>query len=97
MYVQGRVLDIQGRPIAGAVIETWETDENGFYDTQYPGRDGPECRGRITSDTNGTYKYRAVVPVSYPIPGDVSVITGGYETIMDLYSGTCWGNAGDVP
>jgi protocatechuate 3,4-dioxygenase beta subunit len=27
-------MDIKGNPIAGAIIETWETDENGLYDTQ---------------------------------------------------------------
>lgn len=29
MYVEGRVLTSKGEPIPGAVIETWETDENG--------------------------------------------------------------------
>ncbi|KAF8577937.1 aromatic compound dioxygenase [Ramaria rubella] len=70
MYVQGRVFDTQGRPIPNAKIETWETDENGFYDTQYIGREKPDCRGRLKTDAEGKYQYRAVVPVSYPIPGD---------------------------
>jgi len=34
MFVEGRVTDTQGRPIANAVIDTWETDGEGFYDTQ---------------------------------------------------------------
>lgn len=34
MYVEGRVLGTDGNPIAGATIDTWETDENGLYDTQ---------------------------------------------------------------
>lgn len=29
MFVQGRVTDLQGKGIAGATIETWETDEDG--------------------------------------------------------------------
>lgn len=45
----------------------------GSYDTQYTVRDKPECRGRIHTGPNGEFGYRAVVPVSYPIPGDVSV------------------------
>jgi protocatechuate 3,4-dioxygenase beta subunit len=44
----------------------------GFYDTQYTDRSVPDCRGRLRADTEGKYGYRAVVPVSYPIPGDVS-------------------------
>ena len=34
MYVEGRVLDTQGNPIPGAVIDTWEADGNGLYDTE---------------------------------------------------------------
>lgn len=70
MYVEGRVLTSKGEPIPDAVIETWETDEQGFYDTQYSERSVPDCRGRLRTNAEGTYGYRAVVPVSYPIPGD---------------------------
>jgi len=70
MYVQGRVLSTSGEPIPCAIIETWETDENGFYDTQYADRNEPDCRGKLRTDADGTYGYRAVVPVAYPIPGD---------------------------
>jgi hypothetical protein len=44
----------------------------GFYDTQKAIRDTPDCRGRLRTDKDGKYSYRAVVPVSYPIPADVS-------------------------
>ncbi|KAF5363186.1 hypothetical protein D9758_008337 [Tetrapyrgos nigripes] len=69
MYVHGRVTDTQGNPIAGAIIDTWETDGTGLYDNQYEEaeRDGPECRGRLRSDEEGKYAFRGVVPVSYPI------------------------------
>ncbi|KAL0959722.1 hypothetical protein HGRIS_011414 [Hohenbuehelia grisea] len=69
MFVEGRVLDMDGNPIAGAIIDTWEADDHGFYDTQYTD-EGMDCRGRLKSDTNGRYAYRAVVPYAYPIPGD---------------------------
>jgi len=42
----------------------------GFYDTQYSDRTRPDCRGRLRSDEEGRYGYRAVVPVAYAIPGD---------------------------
>jgi len=70
MYVEGKILDTQGNPIPNAKIETWETDDNGLYDTQYEGRGHPDCRGRLTSRDDGSFEYRAVVPVAYPIPGD---------------------------
>ncbi|KAL6299228.1 aromatic compound dioxygenase [Sparassis latifolia] len=70
MYVEGRVLGTDGKPIVGATIETWETDGHGFYDTQYANREAPDCRGRVKSGPDGRYEFRAVVPVPYPIPGD---------------------------
>ncbi|KAG1802255.1 Intradiol ring-cleavage dioxygenase [Suillus plorans] len=70
MYVEGRILTTDGQPIPNAVIETWETDDHGFYDTQYADRSHPDCRGRLRSDDDGKFGYRAVVPVAYPIPGD---------------------------
>ncbi|KAJ3563675.1 hypothetical protein NP233_g8787 [Leucocoprinus birnbaumii] len=75
MYVHGKIADTKGNPIPGATIDTWETDGHGLYDNQYPNRDGPECRGRILSQADGTYTYRAVVPVAYPIPDDGPVGT----------------------
>ncbi len=44
----------------------------GFYDTQYANREKPDLRGRIHADKDGYFCYRAVAPVAYPIPGDVS-------------------------
>lgn len=73
MYVEGRVLDTEGKPIAGAIINTWETDGFGLYDTQYENREGPECRGRLFSAEDGSYAFRAVVPIAYGVPQDGTV------------------------
>lgn len=70
MLVRGRILDVNGKGIAGASIETWETDSDGFYDTQYDSRTEADFRGRLKSAADGTYTFRAIVPVSYPIPSD---------------------------
>ena len=45
----------------------------GFYDTQYTDRVVPDCRGRLVTDKDGKYGYRAIVPIAYPVPGDVSL------------------------
>ncbi|KAK4052892.1 hypothetical protein OIO90_004168 [Microbotryomycetes sp. JL221] len=78
MYVKGRVTDTQGKPVADCTIETWETDDEGLYDTQYADRDGPDCRGKVVTDSEGNYAFRCVRPVPYPIPNDGPV--GGLLT-----------------
>ncbi|KAJ6552878.1 intradiol ring-cleavage dioxygenase [Mycena capillaripes] len=70
MWIEGKVLDTKGNPIPNCLIDTWETDGDGLYDTQYSQRGGPDCRGRIYTKEDGSFFFRAVVPVSYPIPSD---------------------------
>ncbi|KAG6334717.1 hypothetical protein ID866_4377 [Astraeus odoratus] len=70
MYVEGRVVTTEGKPIPDAVIDTWEADSDGFYDTQYADRSHPDCRGRLRSAQDGSFAFRAIVPTPYPIPGD---------------------------
>jgi len=73
MYVEGRVTDTQGKPVVNAIIDTWQTDGHGLYDTQYDERLEPDCRGRLRTKEDGSYAFRAVVPVPYPIPSDGTV------------------------
>jgi hydroxyquinol 1,2-dioxygenase len=67
-FVQGRVLDVDGRPIAGAELDVWQNDAEGFYDVQRPG--ASYARGKFTTDAEGRYGIRTIKPVSYPIPTD---------------------------
>ncbi|KAJ7609021.1 intradiol ring-cleavage dioxygenase [Roridomyces roridus] len=70
LWVEGKVLDTKGNAIPNVTIDTWETDGDGLYDNQYAQRGGPECRGRLQSAEDGSYAFRAVVPVFYSIPSD---------------------------
>jgi hydroxyquinol 1,2-dioxygenase len=67
--VTGRVLDTNGNPITGARVETWQADQDGFYDVQKDTA-GPQNRGHLTTDAEGNYSFWAVRPVAYPIPDD---------------------------
>jgi len=69
-FVSGRVLDIAGRTIAGAELDIWQTDGDGFYDVQRPDYAGMSLRGRFLTDKEGRFCFRTVKPVSYPIPAD---------------------------
>lgn len=62
--------DTSGNPVAGAKIDVWETDSQGFYDVQYENRDGPHGRAVLHSDESGHFFFKGIVPVSYPVPVD---------------------------
>ncbi len=68
--VRGRVLDTNGNPIAGAVIDVWQTDANGLYDIQESTDVSGNLRGRFTSESDGRYEFQTIRPVPYPIPND---------------------------
>lgn len=70
MLVVCSVKNTQGRPIPGVTVDVWETDSKGFYDVQYADRDGPDCRAVVRTDDDGSFFFRAIVPVPYPIPSD---------------------------
>jgi hydroxyquinol 1,2-dioxygenase len=71
LVVRGRVADTEGNPIAGATIDAWMTNEDGFYDVQQKGvQPDMNLRGIFTSDEKGEYWFRSVKPRYYPIPGD---------------------------
>jgi protocatechuate 3,4-dioxygenase beta subunit len=68
--VNGRVLGIDGKPIAGAVLDVWQGAPNALYDVQDPGAPEMNLRGKFRSDAKGRFWFRTVKPVSYPIPHD---------------------------
>jgi protocatechuate 3,4-dioxygenase beta subunit len=69
--VTGRVLSLDGSPLAGALVDVWQADDHGFYDVQQPGAQ-PQGNGRglFTCDDDGGFWFRTVTPSAYPIPTD---------------------------
>jgi hydroxyquinol 1,2-dioxygenase len=68
-WVEGTVVDTDGNPIGGARIETWEADDDGFYDVQY-GDGRTAGRAHLFSDHDGSFRFWAITPTPYPIPYD---------------------------
>ena len=71
-FVTGKVRGLDGRPVAGAVLDLWQTDGEGYYEAQ---RDvtGPWMRGLYRSQPDGSYVVQTVAPIAYTIPMDGTV------------------------
>ncbi|MFL5661993.1 MAG: intradiol ring-cleavage dioxygenase [Ktedonobacteraceae bacterium] len=70
VVVTGRVLSTDGTPIPGALLDIWETDENGLYEQQDPKQPDMNLRGKFRTDHEGRYCFVGIKPVSYAIPDD---------------------------
>ncbi|MGY1685477.1 MULTISPECIES: intradiol ring-cleavage dioxygenase [unclassified Geodermatophilus] len=69
--VSGRVTGPDGEPLAGATVDVWQANADGFYDVQQPDVQPPgNLRGLFTADDDGRFWFRSVVPRWYPIPDD---------------------------
>ena len=68
--VAGQVRSTNGTPIAGALLDVWETDENGLYEQQDPEQPDMNLRGKFRTDHEGRYFFVGIKPVSYAIPDD---------------------------
>ncbi|SCZ05945.1 MULTISPECIES: dioxygenase [unclassified Pseudomonas] len=66
----GQITDTDDTPIADANIQIWQTDSEGRYDIQLHGQEVMDMRGSFTSDSDGWYRARSVLPKSYPLPED---------------------------
>jgi protocatechuate 3,4-dioxygenase beta subunit len=70
LFVSGTLCDEAGRPLEGAVLDVWQTSEDGFYDTQDDTQPDMNLRGVFTTGQDGRFWFRSIVPASYPIPSD---------------------------
>ena len=68
-FVTGTVRGLNGEPVAGAVLDLWQTDGEGLYEEQRRTTE-PWMRGIYRTQPDGSYSIRTVAPISYTIPMD---------------------------
>lgn len=72
--VTGRLLDEDGRPVRGSIIEVWHANAAGRYihrmDANSPFPTDPNFfgSGRCVTDGEGRYEYLSIKPGAYPVP-----------------------------
>jgi hydroxyquinol 1,2-dioxygenase len=74
VVLYGQVKSLDGKPVAGADVDVWQTDEDGNYDVQMPGEFEVNLRGKFTTDEQGRYACITVRAQHYDVPTD---LTGG--------------------
>ncbi|PWU27923.1 MULTISPECIES: catechol 1,2-dioxygenase [unclassified Pseudomonas] len=65
MFLEGRVLDLDGKPIAGATVDLWHANTKGNYSYFDQSQSEYNLRRRIVTDAEGRYRARSIVPSGY--------------------------------
>ena len=70
LHVEGRVVDLERRPVAGAEVDVWHSSPAGLYENQDEAQAEMNLRGRLVTDADGCFDFWTVKPAGYPIPID---------------------------
>jgi len=71
IFVHGRVLDEDGRPVRGALVEAWQANAAGRYRHKVDNHDAPldpnfSGAGRTITGDDGRYWFKTIKPGAYP-------------------------------
>ena len=55
LFIRARVLDVQGKPVPGAVVELWHADKDGFVETG-------QFRAQVQTSEKGEFRLTTVLP-----------------------------------
>ncbi|HUH86556.1 MAG TPA: dioxygenase, partial [Pusillimonas sp.] len=70
LVIRGTVTDRDGKPVAGALVECWHANSNGFYSHFDPtgAQSNFNLRGAVRTGADGKYEFRTLMPVGYGCP-----------------------------
>jgi protocatechuate 3,4-dioxygenase beta subunit len=70
LFVTCEIVDVAGKPIAGADVDVWQSSPVGLYENQDDTQADMNLRGKFTTDAAGRFSFRSVKPAGYPVPTD---------------------------
>jgi catechol 1,2-dioxygenase len=70
LFMQGRVFNVDGEPVAGAVVDVWHANTGGSYSYFDTTQSDFNLRRCIVTDAEGRYRFRSIVPSGYGCPPD---------------------------
>ena len=70
LFMEGQVRDVNGKPVAGAVVDVWHANTLGGYSFFDPSQAKYNLRRRIEADAEGRYRFRTLLPSGYACPPD---------------------------
>jgi len=71
LFVEATIAAADGTKLPGAIVDVWQSDDDGFYDVQRPDLSTAALRGQFRADADGAkIWFRTIQPAAYPIPYD---------------------------
>lgn len=64
----GTVTDLDGTPLDGVRVDTWQAGNDGTYSGFNPNAPDGNLRGIMTTDEDGSFTFSSIRPAPYPIP-----------------------------
>lgn len=74
--VEGRILDAEGKPLRAAMLEIWQANATGRYNSPTDDRNDVKLDskfsgfGRVSSDSKGKFEFETIKPGSVPSSGN---------------------------
>jgi protocatechuate 3,4-dioxygenase beta subunit len=70
LFVNARIVDPQGRGLAGVEVDVWQASPVGLYENQDDTQADMNLRGKFTTDAEGWFRFHSIRPAGYPVPTD---------------------------
>ncbi len=70
LFMRGQVRDLEGKPLAHAIVDVWHANTGGTYSYFDPSQSEFNLRRRIRTDAEGRYRFQSIVPSGYGCPPD---------------------------